>query len=176
MDALEPKSQEALDHEAADVRPGRSEPNNLRDQLAVREGQRQWATPAARDWKDTGTLKSPIRRDGKHRVDTLGRQVGPVSWPTPTVDDANNVTRKSGAYQSLTREAKTWPTPKAQNACGAGIHGEGGMDLQTTIGGSLNPQFVAWLMGYPLDWCDMPEESQQGSPTVQPSSAPSEIQ
>jgi hypothetical protein len=29
------------------------------------------------------------------------------------------------------------------------------------IGGALNPQFVSWLMGYPLDWCDMPEESQE---------------
>jgi hypothetical protein len=26
---------------------------------------------------------------------------------------------------------KHWPTPKAQNASGAGIHGEGGLDLQT---------------------------------------------
>jgi hypothetical protein len=56
--------------------------------------------------------------------------------PTPTGDDANNATRDSGAYQSPT--------------CAVG---------------SLNPQFVCWLMGYPLDWCDMPEESQQASPT-----------
>jgi hypothetical protein len=26
-----------------------------------------------------------------------------------------------------------WPTPKAQNANGAGIHGRGGMDLQTAV-------------------------------------------
>lgn len=31
--------------------------------------------------------------------------------------------------------------------------------------GSLNPQFVSWLMGYPLDWCDMPDELQPKSRT-----------
>jgi hypothetical protein len=54
-------------------------------------------------------------------------------WPIPTADDANNATRQSGQCQSLT------PEP----------------------GGQLNPQFVSWLMGFPLDWCDMPDESRE---------------
>jgi hypothetical protein len=29
--------------------------------------------------------------------------------------------------------------------------------------GVLNPQFVSWLMGFPIDWCDMTDESQPGS-------------
>ena len=33
------------------------------------------------------------------------------------------------------------------------------------------PAIREWLMGYPLDWCDMPEESPQESPTESPSSA-----
>ena len=32
-------------------------------------------------------------------------------------------------------------------------------------GGALNPQFVAWMMGFPLDWCDMPDELPEASPT-----------
>lgn len=37
-----------------------------------------------------------------------GQDIGPqkrskTTWPTPTADDANNVTRKSGQFQSLTR-------------------------------------------------------------------------
>ena len=46
--------------------------------------------------------------------------------PTPTGDDANNATRQSGAYQSLTRAV-----------------------------GKLNPTWVEWLMGFPLGWTDL---------------------
>lgn len=36
---------------------------------------KNFPTPAARDWKDTGTVHTPIRKDGKSRMDTLGRVV-----------------------------------------------------------------------------------------------------
>jgi len=64
-----------------------------------------------------------------------------------------------------------WPTPKSQNANGSGVHGNGGLDLQTAVGkykiriapavseedfvqlaGSLNPDWVEWLMGWPIGW------------------------
>jgi hypothetical protein len=40
-----------------------------------------------------------------------------TGWPTPTVDDSSNVTRESGAFQSLTRTAQLagWATPNANN-------------------------------------------------------------
>jgi hypothetical protein len=66
--------------------------------------------------------------------------------------------------------AQMFPTPEAQNATGPGIHGQGGMDLQTAItrgstgtdgdpstpsgNGSLNPEWVTWLMGFPPGWLD----------------------
>jgi len=28
--------------------------------------------------------------------------------------------------------------------------------LHTTLGGSLNPRFVAQMMGFPADWCELP--------------------
>jgi hypothetical protein len=40
---------------------------------------------------------------------------GYSSLPTPTGDDANNVTRASGTFQYLTRTILTLPTPQAQN-------------------------------------------------------------
>lgn len=49
-------------------------------------------------------------------------------WRTPTADDANNATRQSGAFQSLTREVR-------KNAA---------------VGGLLNPDWVEWLMGWPI--------------------------
>lgn len=51
MDALPPKSQEALDHEHETARPGRATPNNLRDQASVQAGMTFWPTPATRDHK-----------------------------------------------------------------------------------------------------------------------------
>ena len=44
MDSLNCKSQDALDHEHDTARPGRKNPNNLRDQVAVQEGLRLWPT------------------------------------------------------------------------------------------------------------------------------------
>jgi hypothetical protein len=54
MDGMEPKSQEALEHEL-EHRPGRAEPNNLRDQVAVQEGLRMWPTPRA----ESGVSRKP---------------------------------------------------------------------------------------------------------------------
>ena len=39
--------------------------------------------------------------------------VQPKNWPTPTDDDANNATRDSGVYKSLTHNVQQWPTPAA---------------------------------------------------------------
>ena len=90
MDSLNCKSQKALDYEYNTARPGRTNPNNLRDQVAVQEGLRLWRTP--------------------------------------TGDDANNATRTSGAFQSLTRASGSSPT------------------------GQLSATWVCWLMGLPLGW------------------------
>jgi hypothetical protein len=57
-----------------------------------------------------GTTRTGISPDGKKRQVDLSQAV--KRWPTPTVDDANNVTRQSGEFQSLTR-AVMFPTPCA---------------------------------------------------------------
>jgi DNA (cytosine-5)-methyltransferase 1 len=49
-------------------------------------------------------------------VPPISGQESSSSLPTPTCDDANNVTRNSGAYQSLTRAAMSLlPTPTTQD-------------------------------------------------------------
>lgn len=91
-------------------------------------------------------------------------------WPTPTVDDSKNVTRKSGSFQSLVRAVNEslWPTPTASSW---GSTGHRAM-LQTKVdngtisesdkkqmtsgnGGKLNPAWVEWLMGFPIGWTDL---------------------
>lgn len=48
---------------------------------------------------------------------------------------------------------KLWPTPRAQSARGTGPSRVGNKaDLQTVVGGKLNPTWVEWLMAWPLGW------------------------
>ena len=63
--------------------------------------------------------------DGKVATPPLALAVRML--PTPTGDDANNVTRTSGAFQSLSRE----------------------------VDGSLSPDWVSWLMGLPVGWTSL---------------------
>jgi hypothetical protein len=81
-----------------------------------------WPTPTARDWKD-GTAESCANVPENC---LLGRA---VHW------------RTSDAYP---REG-----PQAPEKRKAGGHS---VSLQDQIGGSLNPTFVEWLMGFPLGW------------------------
>tara|TARA_R110000751_G_C13490778_1_gene449059 strand:+ start:13 stop:489 length:477 start_codon:yes stop_codon:yes gene_type:complete len=108
----------------------------------------------------------------------------PRMWPTPTAEQAgegqllNKLTAKDGtspkqgerAYNpetgrhvqvTLNRAVKMWPTPTAnEDACGTpngkmqkmrGNH----PDVRNTGVGTLNPQWVEWLMGYPEGWTDL---------------------
>jgi hypothetical protein len=106
----------------------------------------------------------------------LGNQVNRSMWPTPNADDANNATRDSGQFQSLTREVRNWPTPASTDWKGAGATGtmRDRLDYATERGatksnvyanqhpgrtsesaktqGSLDPAFVEYLMGFPSEW------------------------
>jgi hypothetical protein len=90
MDSLPPKSQKALLKEATQIRPGRSKPSNLRDQVsnfqnwptpkATSGGAvMRWATPVARDHR-TPAL-SRVERTGSSQGDPLNTQVGGMLNP-----------------------------------------------------------------------------------------------
>lgn len=54
------------------------------------------------------------------------------NWPTVTEDDASNLKRTSGGFNSLTRTASQWPSPHGNASTGAGAQGrDGGLNLQT---------------------------------------------
>lgn len=50
-----------------------------------------------------------------------------------------------------------WPTPTQSDGMGGpGNSGrDGGENLRTAVGGSLNPEWVEWLMGFPIGWTDL---------------------
>lgn len=156
-----------------------------------------WPTASARDWKDTpGMALEGVNPDGSHRdrTDLLPRKVyemeragppptasGPPdpvrrntsgspagSWATPTGDDANNVSRNSGQFQSLSRQSAQWSTPTAMDDREAtGMRPSRGATNRTTEylhrqvntpAGKLNPSWVECLMGVPTGWTQLPRK------------------
>lgn len=94
----------------------------------------------------------------------------PQLWPTPTVCGNNNrkgLTKTSGDGLA-TAVLKTYPTPKCQDAgaalfdrhkgnLGEVIHGQylnGGNAIPQTQTARLNPNWVEWLMGWPIGYTD----------------------
>lgn len=81
-----------------------------------------------------GSMTAPTSYD-KHRLEAWIYVEEQTNWATPTVDDASNITRKSGGFGNnsyLTRQAGS---TSAQNR--------------------LNPEFVELLMGFPVGWTSL---------------------
>jgi len=127
------------------------------------QAQVMWPTPRA-----TEGTSGDYQRDGgdpnKPRL-TLKGMV--KLWQTPVADDA--VERAAGKLNSrgepkLSAQVKLWPTPKSRDWKGQSqrwIHGPmdslANLDTGdgTPIGGLLNPDWVEWLMGWPIGWTDL---------------------
>jgi len=80
-------------------------------------------------------------------------------WPTPTVN--GNYNRKGLSPTSgdgLATAVMKWPTPTAHNAKETNAPSEAKRNeptLASRVGGTLNPTWVEWLMGWPLEWTDL---------------------
>ena len=104
-----------------------------------------WPTASARDWKDTpGMSQTGTNPDGstRNRTDQLARAVyadggktTPQKFPTPNA-----------------RDWKGKPGPNA-NQRESSLPPVVGEDVKTV--GKLNPDWVEWLMGWPIGWTDL---------------------
>jgi len=77
-------------------------------------------------------------------------------WPTPIRRDSRTLkgakrTDKALGTDPLVVEVAKWPTPTRSRRSGLQSHGD------NAILGKLNPQWVAWLMGLPVDYVNRPE-------------------
>jgi hypothetical protein len=92
-------------------------------------------------------------------------------WPTPTAADGR---RGTGTYRPqdtgiplpqvvammmATPTARDWRSGKAS----AATHARNSRPLSEQIGGSLNPTWVEWLMGFPLGWTDLEDSATPSS-------------
>jgi len=130
-------------------------------------------TPTAQQY---GTSQNGKRKDG-----TTFKQAGKPSlhtmarhnlWPTPTVQGNYNkkgLSKKSGDGLA-TAVKKMWPTPTTRDHKGGYVGGRirngkvswdtldvavQHTDNQEKVSGSLNPTWVEWLMGFPIEWTEL---------------------
>jgi hypothetical protein len=127
MDHLPQRSPEALKRQAETTRKGRSRPANLREQVCE-ETVKMWSTPTQ---MDAHGLEYNLRKDATEtRSILLSQKV--AMFPTPTTRD----------YKSpdMNPDSKRFSQKT---------------ELNSTIGGQLNPTWVEWLMGFPIGWTDL---------------------
>lgn len=113
---------------------------------------------------DSGSLPTPTAQSyGSNQGGSAGR-VGPVRlslqsmasrqvWPMPR---NNTGPSTDSRHLSLDGAVRLWPTPTVHgNYNRKGVSPRSGDGLATAVGGKLNPQFVEWLMGWPIGWTSL---------------------
>ena len=95
-----------------------------------------WPTPKAKDYKGSVTGETLQKRRKMTRGVDLSEQVARETLPTPTCPGPHQV-----------------GTIGEWGGCGNPVRTP---ETMTLAGGSLNPQFVEWLMGFPMDWTSIP--------------------
>jgi len=158
---------------------------------AVKYQQKMFPTPAARDYKDTGENTDYEKLAKKSK---LAGAVKSEMYPTPrssigmsmTMDsvvkamDNNDRGYKGNLEERVAIEQKMWPTPNASDNRDRGNMSDPAIQRRLAKGkqvgltmavkdkpgkGTLNPEWVEWLMGYPPGWTDITDSSE--SPTSQ---------
>ena len=110
-----PKGEDA---ESAGMRHSRGTADTLTAQASLST----WASPSARDWKDTpGMAETATNPDGSERtrLDQLPRQAGLAGWPTPmaqtpATEDYNEAGNSDSSRKTV--ELAAWTTPSATDS------------------------------------------------------------
>jgi len=105
-----------------------------------------WTTPTVNDSKNNG---SPSQMSRKTLA--LNCQVQGAAWSTPTASDGKNLRRSPPSLKNR-REQKyglALPEQTASLIRGASVNG---LTASMERGDQLNPAFVCWLMGFPVEW------------------------
>ena len=140
-----------------------SHPDGRKRQIDLREAVKKlWPTP--RMEFDSG--KHQGKADTLHSASKEAAKL----WPTPVVNDARNG-RNATANRSdpeskhhsgttLSDAIRLWPTPIERDwKSTSHANKTNSRPLSEVAGqtgqGSLNPEFVEWLMGFPVGWTEL---------------------
>ena len=89
-----------------------------------------------------------------------------MTWKTSVTPGGRSLFRLAlSAPRKSENGSGLWPTPSANEDAAGSLRGKMQWMLThavkaadseaTAAGGQLNPQWVAWLMGFPVDWLDL---------------------
>ena len=123
-----------------------------------------WPTPAARDCKGANSMEHLTRAGRRNHTDQLANAVR--LWQTPTQMDAHgleyNLRKDATETRSilLSQKVAMFPTPTTRDYKSADLNPESKRfsqktELNSVVGGQLNPTWVEWLMGFPIGWTDL---------------------
>lgn len=122
-------------------------------QKGITQVAQMWPTPNASDGAG-GPGNSG--RDGGLNLRTAVKQ-----WPTPRSSEAEHPSRKSNNHngqKGLAEAVNMYPTPTTRDwRSGTGAQPRAGhaRPLTDVIGGQLSPDWVEWLMGWPIGWSSL---------------------
>ena len=133
MDYLPQRSPEALKRQATTTRKGRTKPGNLREQVDPTVVQ-MWRTPDAHcDRGPSSKQRMKMKLEKKMPISLNDQVRHPrMAFPTPTARDHKDAGPNVN-YEKARKKGR----------------------LAGSAGGSLNPTWVEWLMGYPKGWTDL---------------------
>lgn len=111
-----------------------------------------WPTPNCAD-VFTDKLKSSQQKEGSRHSVTLSQMV--QMYPTPTVHDQSI---RDLTLINLTETNRR----KIKNGKGSrGLELSSKIQLMEGLGGALNPNWVEWLMGFPIGWTELDASEMQ---------------
>ena len=140
-----------------------------------------WRTAQRSLIEDSGECLETFPRSGMTRggllweLPTLERPTSVTGfgfWPTPTTRDRGTDAPARTGGPSLGVAVRMWPTPTAHNAKETNAKSEMNRNTPTLAaqaGGALNPNWVEWLMGWPIGHTALkPSETVKFQPAPQP--------
>jgi hypothetical protein len=114
--------------------------------LTGESGSGSWPTPTAMDHRDMSVDAVVQAEENGQQVRLAGR--ARFATPTATANQMCPSMQKWPGCRAM------WGTPTAHPRTHTPRDVDHGAQLANQVGGSLNPPWVEWLMGWPLGWTD----------------------
>ena len=116
-----------------------------------------WPTPTSTLGTNGGRVTPTKAREGGTLIEALSAR---TTWPTPMAADSRGSSgRPAPGKQVQLVDAVKFATPLSRDyrsgKASQATHEKNSRPLSEQIGGSLNPTWVEWLMGWPLGWTDL---------------------